>query len=107
MKVIFDTDPGVDDAMALYYALAHPSIEVVGITTVFGNVTVTQATANALYLCGLTQCDAIPVAAGAARPLHKTLRHHPRTFTVRMAWAICLNGMRSLAAPSKKMRPTF
>ena len=72
MKVIFDTDPGVDDAMALYYALAHPSIEVVGITTVFGNVTVTQATTNALYLCGLTQCDAIPVAAGAARPLHKT-----------------------------------
>ena len=67
MKVIFDTDPGVDDAMALYYALAHPSIEVVGITTVFGNVTVTQATANALYLCGLTQCYAIPVAADAAR----------------------------------------
>lgn len=37
-KVIFDTDPGVDDAMALYYALAHPEIEVLGITTTFGNM---------------------------------------------------------------------
>ncbi len=34
-KVIYDTDPGVDDAMALYYALAHPGIDVVGITTTF------------------------------------------------------------------------
>mgnify|MGYP003863230389 CR=1 FL=1 len=42
-KVIYDTDPGVDDAMALYYALAHPGIEIVGITTTFGNVTVQQA----------------------------------------------------------------
>ena len=49
-KVIFDTDPGVDDAMALYFALAHPAIDVVGITTTFGNVTVEQAATNALYL---------------------------------------------------------
>lgn len=49
--VIFDTDPGVDDAMALYFALAHPGIDVVGITTTFGNVTVEQAALNALYLC--------------------------------------------------------
>ena len=42
-KVIFDTDPGVDDAMALYFALAHPDIEVIGITTTFGNVSVEQA----------------------------------------------------------------
>ena len=46
-KVIFDTDPGVDDAMALYFALAHPGMEVVGITTTFGNVTVAQAAINA------------------------------------------------------------
>lgn len=49
--IIFDTDPGVDDAMALYFALAHPGIDVVGITTTFGNVTVEQAALNALYLC--------------------------------------------------------
>ncbi len=46
-KVIFDTDPGVDDAMALYFALAHPDIEVIGITTTFGNVAVEQAAVNA------------------------------------------------------------
>ena len=51
--VIFDTDPGVDDAMALYFALAHPDIQVIGITTTFGNVTVQQAATNALYLCAL------------------------------------------------------
>lgn len=69
-KVIFDTDPGVDDAMALYFALAHPDIEVVAITTTFGNVTVAQATANALYLTRLAGRD-IKVAQGGAQPLMK------------------------------------
>jgi inosine-uridine nucleoside N-ribohydrolase len=72
--VIYDTDPGVDDAMALYYALAHPAIELLGITTTFGNVTAPQATANALYLTQLTghaAHAAIPVAQGASRPLVK------------------------------------
>jgi purine nucleosidase len=69
-RVIFDTDPGVDDAMALCFALAHPEIELVGITTTFGNVTVAQATTNALYLCALAgQC--VPVAQGMAAPLIK------------------------------------
>lgn len=66
-KVIFDTDPGVDDAMALYFALAHPRIEVLGITTTFGNVTVAQAAANALYLTALAR-RAIPVTQGVATP---------------------------------------
>jgi inosine-uridine nucleoside N-ribohydrolase len=66
-QVIFDTDPGVDDAMALYFALAHPDIEVVGITTTFGNVTVQQAATNALYLCALAGRQ-IPVTQGVARP---------------------------------------
>ena len=39
-KLIFDTDPGVDDAIALYFALAPPHIELIGITTTFGNVCV-------------------------------------------------------------------
>jgi inosine-uridine nucleoside N-ribohydrolase len=68
--VIYDTDPGVDDAMALYYALAHPGIKLLGITTTFGNVTVQQATANALYLTQLAGHD-VPVAQGAAQPLVK------------------------------------
>ncbi len=75
-KVIFDTDPGVDDAMALYYALAHPGIELVGITTTFGNVFVEQATANALYLCMLAG-RRIAVAQGVARPLRKQAEPPP------------------------------
>ena len=66
-KVIFDTDPGVDDAMALYFALAHPDIEVLGITTTFGNVTVQQAATNALYLCALAGRQ-IPVTQGVTLP---------------------------------------
>ena len=69
-KLIYDTDPGVDDAMALYYALAHPAIEVVGITTTFGNVSVDQATTNALYLTALAGRD-IPVTRGVATPWFK------------------------------------
>lgn len=69
-KVIFDTDPGVDDAMALYYALAHPAIDVVGITTTFGNVFVEQAATNALYLCALAGRQ-IPVTQGMSQPLVK------------------------------------
>jgi inosine-uridine nucleoside N-ribohydrolase len=65
--VIYDTDPGVDDAMALYFALAHPAIEVLGITTTFGNVTVDQAVTNALYLTGLAG-RTIPVTRGMASP---------------------------------------
>ncbi len=66
-KVIYDTDPGVDDAMALYYAFAHPGIDVVGITTTFGNVTVAQAATNALYLTELAKRN-IPVTQGAQTP---------------------------------------
>jgi len=69
-KVIFDTDPGVDDAMALYFAMAHPDIELVGITTTFGNVTVETATENALYLTRLAGVE-IPVAQGTGVPLSK------------------------------------
>ena len=66
-KVIFDTDPGVDDAMALYYALAHPSMEMVGITTTFGNVSVEQAATNALYLTAIAN-RSIAVTQGVKTP---------------------------------------
>ncbi|MFM2036780.1 MAG: hypothetical protein RL459_2045 [Pseudomonadota bacterium] len=74
--VIFDTDPGVDDAMALFYALAHPDIEVVGITTTFGNVTVKQAAANALYLTAIAGHD-VPVTQGVATPWVKASEDPP------------------------------
>lgn len=75
-KVIYDTDPGVDDAMALYFALAHPAIDLVGISTTFGNVTVEQAAINALYLSALAGRN-IPVTKGAAMPLRKPMPAPP------------------------------
>ncbi len=75
-KVICDTDPGVDDAMALYFALAHPAIDVVGITTTFGNVTVEQAAVNARYLTALAGRH-ISVAQGVSAPLVKPCEAPP------------------------------
>ncbi len=66
-KAIYDTDPGVDDAMALYFALAHPGIDVVGITTTFGNVSVEQAATNALYLTAIAG-KKVPVTKGVKSP---------------------------------------
>ncbi|WDR02832.1 nucleoside hydrolase [Devosia algicola] len=68
-KVIFDTDPGVDDAMALLFLDLHPDIDLLGITTVFGNATVETTTRNALFLKQLWNIDA-PVARGAGRAIH-------------------------------------
>ena len=68
-KLLIDTDPGIDDAMALLFALNSPEVAVVGLTTIFGNVFVEQATENALRLIEFAECDGIPVAQGAAKPL--------------------------------------
>ncbi|WP_299315187.1 nucleoside hydrolase [uncultured Halomonas sp.] len=70
--LIFDTDPGVDDAQAIAIALRHPELELLGLTTTFGNVDVEVATRNALLLAQLAGRDDVPVAQGAAAPLSKT-----------------------------------
>ena len=67
IKVIIDTDPGIDDAMAILFALNSPRLDVLGLTTVFGNAGTEQATANALRLVELAGRN-IPVAVGATRP---------------------------------------
>lgn len=67
-KVIIDTDPGVDDAMAILYACLDPSIELLGLTTIFGNVTTDIATRNSLALLELAGQD-LPVARGAEKPI--------------------------------------
>jgi purine nucleosidase len=68
-KVIIDTDPGTDDAMAILLALNSPELDVQALTVVPGNVALQRAMENALKLVSLAdRCD-IPVAAGAARPL--------------------------------------
>lgn len=63
-KVIFDTDPGVDDAMALLFLHKHPDIDLVGITTVFGNAPIEITTRNALFLKQQWGISA-PVSKGA------------------------------------------
>ena len=67
-KIIIDTDPGVDDAMAILYAFLDPQIELIGLTSIFGNVTTDIATRNALRLVELAG-KSVPVAAGAQKPL--------------------------------------
>ena len=68
IKVIYDTDPGIDDAMALLFLEYAPQIDLVGITTVLGNASIDTTTHNALYLKQLFDIAA-PVARGAGKPL--------------------------------------
>lgn len=66
-KIILDTDPGIDDAMAIFFAFQCPDIEVLGLTTVYGNVPVSMSAQNALTLCELADQD-IPVTKGVGMP---------------------------------------
>lgn len=73
-KVIFDTDPGVDDAMALLYLHNHPDVDLIGMTTIFGNAAIETTTRNALYLkqqWGI----AAPVAKGIGETYDPTRPH--------------------------------
>lgn len=72
-KVIVDTDPGHDDALAILLAAAH--FEVLGITTVFGNQSVENTTRNALQVLEFSGLDNIPVAKGSDRPLAQPVRY--------------------------------
>ena len=66
-KIIIDTDPGIDDAMAIHLAFADPAVEVLGLTSIFGNVFVEQATRNALLLTEQASYDCF-VAEGCQVP---------------------------------------
>jgi len=67
--VIIDTDPGTDDALAIYLALNSPELQVEAFTVVPGNITAEQGLDNALKLLSVAgRCD-IPIAAGAKQPL--------------------------------------
>ena len=78
-KLVIDTDPGIDDAMAIVFACLHDEIDVVGLTTIFGNVSTETATRNACALVELVGQD-IAVARGSDTPLVQA----PRPF----AWEI-------------------
>jgi inosine-uridine nucleoside N-ribohydrolase len=73
-SIVLDCDPGHDDAIAILLALASPQVEVRAITTVAGNQTLDKTTRNALKMLELVGRTDIPVAAGAAAPLRRTLR---------------------------------
>ena len=76
MKVIFDTDPGIDDAMALLYLSKLPQIDLLGITTVVGNASIDVTTRNALFLrqrFGI----AAPVIQGAGETLDGVAKPEP------------------------------
>jgi len=73
IKLIIDTDPGHDDAMAILMLLANPNIDIRTITTVAGNSTIENTTRNARYILKLAKNKTIPVFDGAAKPLNKKL----------------------------------
>lgn len=72
-KIIIDTDPGQDDAVAILLALASPEIEVLGLTCVAGNVPLPLTVKNALTICELAGRTDVPVYAGCESPLERTL----------------------------------
>ncbi len=100
-RVIIDTDPGTDDAMAIYLALNSPGLKVEAFTVVPGNVVAKQGLENALKLVSVAdRCD-VPVAAGAQHPLMQ------KTYT-----ATYWHGKNGLAdielpAPKCKVDPRF
>ena len=72
-RIIIDTDPGVDDALAFLLALASPEVQLEALTTTQGNVTLEKATRNALSVLELCHASHIPVASGSVLPLVQPL----------------------------------
>ncbi|MEM9437687.1 MAG: nucleoside hydrolase [Pseudomonadota bacterium] len=72
-KIIIDTDPGQDDAVAILLALASPEVDILGITAVAGNVPLALTAKNARIVCELAKRPDIPVFAGCDRPMGRDL----------------------------------
>lgn len=77
-KILLFCDPGIDDSLAIMYAILDPEIELIGIVASYGNVTKEQATANAAYLLELAGRSDIPVIPGASMPVtEEAMRFYP------------------------------
>ncbi|SEM87226.1 nucleoside hydrolase [Cryobacterium luteum] len=74
IPVILDVDTGVDDALAILFALAHPGINVLGISCVAGNASLERVVENTLRILDVADAPPVPVAAGASRPLLEPAR---------------------------------
>ena len=68
-RILIDTDPGIDDSLAILLALASPEIQLEGLTVVHGNCSMEQGTVNALAVLELAKASHIPVAKGCGLPL--------------------------------------
>jgi inosine-uridine nucleoside N-ribohydrolase len=73
-KILIDTDPGIDDAMAIFYALESSELDVIGLTSIFGNADIEVTTVNALKLLEIAGRSDIPVARGVDNPLAMPFR---------------------------------
>lgn len=91
-SVILDVDTGIDDAMAIMFAVSHPDVDVKAISCVSGNVSVDKVVANTLAVLDLVGAPEIPVAAGARRPLIEPARH--------ASWVHGENGLANLDLPT-------
>ena len=96
-RIILDTDPGVDDAIAIFLALRSPELHVEAVTPVSGNVPLSFTLPNALRLLEIAGRQEIPVAAGAAVPLVRRL--------VTAAYVHGNNGLGGVEFPEPKIKP--
>jgi pyrimidine-specific ribonucleoside hydrolase len=96
-RVIIDTDPGTDDALAIFLALKSPQLKVEAITPVAGNVPLELTLPNALRLVEIAGRTDIPVAGGADKPLVRQL--------VTASYAHGENGLAGVEFPAPKTKP--
>lgn len=96
-RILIDTDPGVDDAIAIFLATRSPELQIEGITAVSGNVPLAFTLPNALRLIEIAGRPDIPVAAGAAVPLLRRL--------VTAAYVHGNNGLGGVEFPEPKIKP--
>lgn len=112
--VLLDVDTGVDDALAILYAVAHPDLELAGLSCVTGNAALPQVVANTCAVLDAASADELPVASGADRPLvepvHGSTSHGtngigdielpPSTRPLDPAGAVAMLRHQTLAAPA-------
>jgi inosine-uridine nucleoside N-ribohydrolase len=96
-QIIIDTDPGVDDMVAIFLALRSPEVQVMALTAVAGNVPLEVTQLNALRALEIAGRTDIPVAAGASRPLQRHLVTAPAVHGT--------NGLSDVEFPAPKTRP--
>jgi pyrimidine-specific ribonucleoside hydrolase len=96
-RIIIDTDPGIDDALAIFLALRSPELKVEAVTPVAGNVPLDMTLANALRLVEIAGRTDVPVAAGASHPLVRRLATAGHVHGV--------NGLAGVDFPEAKIKP--